>query len=161
MFLILFSGGAAAETDYVAGAATYHMLGTHQEDTQYFRNRWSKDGRLIGTSLVAVQDTSIDGSHYTTASYFAGQNSVGGAIAGAVGSTGTTMGLWRAGFLAGIYAQDASRFYVHGIYPGGLPIGNTLNIICLVGVDLVYGRAVKWHVSVTPALALTYLSFQF
>ena len=164
--LILFSLAiitinVTAETNYVLGAATYHMRGTYSYHSKNFRNKWSKDGRLIGTPLVAVEIFRDELDGYSSTKYFVGQNSVGGAMAGRFVSSGKQWGLFRAGLLGGIYAQDASRFYKLGMIPFGLPVGQHLHLAPLMGIELIYGSAVRWHLKLTPMLAISYISFCF
>lgn len=159
MFLTVF---CHAETEFVFGAAAYHLLGATSEDASHFRNKWSRDGRLVGVPLIAVERLSHDDAvTYTSVKYFLGQNSVGGAMTGVAAVSGHQYGLFRYGALLGIYVQDGSPFYREGLTAGGIPIGKSLNVPVLIGGEVVYGSAVKWHLIVTPTLALTYLGFTF
>jgi hypothetical protein len=83
-------------------------------------------------------------------------------MGGVLGASGADFGrMFRMGVVAGLYLQNASQFYSHGLSPGGLPLGQSLSLVGLAGFEFVYGSAVKWHLVLTPALALTYLGFSF
>lgn len=162
ILLLLFPLISSADTDFEYGAVTYHLLGTDSISASHFRNKWSDDGRLIGTPILGFEGAHDheDNSTYDTTKVFIGQNSVGGAMAGIMCSEGIHSGNWYRGVLAGIYAQDASEFYRYSIVPQGLIIGPWLNVVPVIGGELIYKFGlIKWHLVVSPTLALTYISF--
>lgn len=151
-----------SETVVVYGAATYHLIGTHRSDTEYFRNRWSKDGRLIGSPVHAIEHYWFDSEGYSSWKVFGGQNSVGAGIGGAAMSTGFNGDKSRLGMVLGLYSTDLSMLAREtGKNVPGWAISRNFLIQPLFGPEWMYGRAVKIHLVITPALAMSYLSFGF
>jgi hypothetical protein len=161
-FAIFLCGVPAnADPEYTLGVATYHLF-VPSRVAEKFRDKWSDDGRLIGSPLAGVSNFKLDPSDHTydSVKVFAGQNSMGGVMAGAAESGGVYQGNWYAGLIYGAYLQDASKFYDNGIMPPGVILGPKWNLSIIAGGEISYRwKWVRLNLVLTPILELAYLSF--
>lgn len=161
LFALLIPKTVTAETRFVTGAATMHLVGTHARETEHFKNKWSKDGRLIGSPILAVERYWPHDGGYASSKFFGGLNSVGQGLGGAAVSAGMEGRHSRLGMVVGLYSTDLRVLMDREINPPGLPLKRNWLIQPIFGPEFSYGSAVKWHVILTPALAMSYFSVSF
>ncbi len=150
--------------ELMVGASVYHFFTKH---TGSFKTQWSEDGRWIGTPVGGLGVMQTDGEYYQTQSYYIGENSVGGGMAGFLASTGKVYSNWNLGAVAGLYLQDSRKFTADKISTVAVPMGDSTSVMPLVGFEAVYKIEfdedfyLKIHNVITPILGITYLSIPF
>lgn len=164
--IICFGYESHADTfEMVGGGATYHLLGANSAAAQQFDNKWSNDGRLIGTPLIGARVIREDGMEYASSTVFAGHNSVGAPITGYTYSYGGIFGNWYSGIILGIYMQDAAPFLDRGVNVWGLYLGNRMMLMPIGGLEVDYkipldkNVYIKLDNIVSPAMINNLVSF--
>ena len=99
------------------GALTFHFI--DQGSSQMFRNKISKEGRLIYNPMFGIRYLTEDPETYFAAAAFAGNNSVGLPMAGTLFSMGIkdTSDHYFLGLSGGLYVQDNNKFREHQAIP--------------------------------------------
>lgn len=138
LLIVLSTASYADSFELIGGGATYHLLGSNSAAAQQFDNKWSQDGRLIGTPLMGVRVLRENGTEFKARTVFAGHNSVGAPITGYAYTEGEIVGNWYIGLVLGFYMQDSTPFHDRGINIWGLYLGNRMMLMPLGGIELDY-----------------------
>lgn len=116
---LLISSQAVAKESFevVYGGLTYHIC-CDANTSEKFSNKLADEGRLIYTSLAGIKYISSEDFFYTSIAGFAGQNSIGYNMQGALVGLGADLDNVMFGMVAGGYIQDRSEFERRGILLG-------------------------------------------
>lgn len=163
--LLLGSAAYADSFEIIGGGATYHLLGANRSAAEQFDNKWSDDGRLIGTPLLGARVLRENGTEFKARTVFAGHNSVGAPIVGYTYTEGEIVGNWYIGMLVGAYIQDSAPFNDRGIGVWGVYLNNRMMLMPMVGIELDYkirlddNVYIKLDNVVSPAMINNLVSF--
>ena len=163
--LVSFSAHAEESNEYLFGSLTQHFINFDGVSEKY-DNKVSADGTLIANPIAAYRLIKTEGVSYDSTTYFAGQNSVGELMGGAMFNTGYNVGCMRLGALAGAYVQDNKKFTDRGLVVFSMPI-DRYGIVPVVGVEVSFiGRLNKrTYVTlvniITPILATSTVGIGF
>ncbi len=118
-----------------------------------------KVARTMFSPQVGIEYRTLMAEEYESIKWFAGTNSVRGAMGGASMSWGARVKAFSVGLLGGVYLQDVRKFHDQGIDIMGLPIGSSLGLAPLVGLETAYNFGkFELHSLLSPAMAIVYFS---
>lgn len=95
--------------ELVGGGLTYHLC-CDATVSQQFRTKLADQGRLIFNPLSGMRYNSEDSGIYRSVALFAGQNSLGYNIDGAILAIGADLDFTQIGLVVGGYLQDSKEF---------------------------------------------------
>lgn len=124
----------ADQVEILGGSLTQHIINPDGASSE-FAHKVSSDGTLIANPLGAYRliKTEEDG-WYESRGYFAGENSIGEAMGGAMASQGFEYSHMRLGVVVGGYMQDEQKFHDRGLQPFAMELGR-VGVVPILGLE--------------------------
>ncbi len=165
IWMLILTTSAYAEVEVLGGGLTYHLIDNGA--AQSFSHKLSNDGRLIANPSYGLTIYGHQDIFFKAVTVFAGENSVGSGMAGAMYSEGVEVGHAEVGLALGGYAQDSKSFTDLGIHSFRLTSIKGLDLVPLVGVVLNYRVPlsdkvyIKLNNLISPVITNTSLSLGY